>query len=86
MPLPIDIYLQVFTKKFLISFYNKVFLSILTALGAANVWLDISPYLLSCYEDDPGDFIEQVLTQDETWVQSKKCRANIRSALAHPLL
>ena len=30
--------------------------------------LDISRYLLSCYEDDPGDFIEQVVTQDETWV------------------
>ena len=30
--------------------------------------LDISRYLLSRYEDDPGDFIEQVVTQDETWV------------------
>ena len=25
-------------------------------------------HLLSRYEDDPGDFIEQVVTQDETWV------------------
>ena len=25
-------------------------------------------YLLSRYEDDPGDFIEQVVTQNETWV------------------
>ena len=30
--------------------------------------LDISSCLLFCYEDDPGDFIEQVVTQDETWV------------------
>ena len=31
-------------------------------------WLDISGYLLSHYEDDPGDFIDRVVTQDETWV------------------
>ena len=30
--------------------------------------LDISRYLLSRYEDDPGDFIERVVTQDDTWV------------------
>ena len=30
--------------------------------------LDISRYLLSRYEDDPGDFIDRVVTQDETWV------------------
>ena len=30
--------------------------------------LYISRHLLSCYEDDPGDFIERVITQDETWV------------------
>ena len=28
--------------------------------------LDISMSLLSRYEDDPGNFIEQVVTQDET--------------------
>ena len=28
----------------------------------------ISGYLLSRYDDDPGDFIERVLSQDETWV------------------
>ena len=33
-----------------------------------RTWLDISKYLLSRYEDDPGDFIEKVVTQDETWV------------------
>ena len=33
-----------------------------------RTWLDISRYLLSGYEDDPGNFIEQVVTQDETWV------------------
>ena len=31
-------------------------------------WLNISRNFLSHYEDDPGDFIEQVVTQDETWV------------------
>ena len=30
--------------------------------------LDISKYPLSRYEDDPGDFIDRVVTQDETWV------------------
>ena len=33
-----------------------------------RTWLDISRHLLSCYEDDPSDFIEPVVTQDETWV------------------
>ena len=28
--------------------------------------LDMSRYLLSRYEDDPGDFFERVVTQDET--------------------
>ena len=44
-------------------------------MGAANVdddqrrtRLDISRYLLSRYEDFLGDFIEQVVTKDETWV------------------
>ena len=30
--------------------------------------LNISRYLLFRYEDEPGDFIERVVTQDETWV------------------
>ena len=30
--------------------------------------LDISMYLMSRYEDDPGDFIDRAVTQDETWV------------------
>ena len=30
--------------------------------------LDITRYLLSRYQDDIGDFIEQVVTQDETLV------------------
>ena len=30
--------------------------------------LDISRYLMSGYEDDPSVFLEQFLTQDETWV------------------
>ena len=33
-----------------------------------RTWLDTSRYLLSRYEDDPIDFIERVVTQDETWV------------------
>ena len=33
-----------------------------------RTWLDIPRYLLSRYEDDPCDFIERVVTQDETWV------------------
>ena len=40
-------------------------------MGAANVgrlgYRDSSRYLLSHYEDDPSDFIERVVTQDETW-------------------
>ena len=27
-------------------------------------------YLLSRYEDDPGDFIGRIVTQDETWVHN----------------
>ena len=30
--------------------------------------LDISRYLLSRYEDDPEEFMDRVVTQDETWV------------------
>ena len=30
--------------------------------------LDISRYLLPRYEDDPGNFIDRIVTQDETWV------------------
>ena len=29
--------------------------------------LDLFRYLLSRYEDDSGDFIDRVVTQDETW-------------------
>ena len=51
--------------------------------------VDISRYLLSRYEDDPGDFIERVVTQDETWVhhfnpESKKFTPNNGNVLAHP--
>ena len=30
--------------------------------------LDISKYLLPLYEDNPEEFMNQVVTQDETWV------------------
>ena len=46
-----------------------------------RTWLDISRYLLSCYEDDP----EPVVTEDETWVhqnQNQKCRTSHGSTLA----
>ena len=49
-------------------------------------WLDISRYLLSRHKDDPGDFIDRVVTLDDTWVhhltQSQKCTANNGSTLA----
>ena len=32
--------------------------------------LDISGYFLSRYEDDLGNFIERVVTHDETWVHN----------------
>ena len=53
-----------------------------------RTWLDISRYLLSCYEDDPGDFIELVVTQDgfPILTHSQKWRANNESTLAHPFL
>ena len=43
--------------------------------------LDVSRYLLSRHEDDPGDFIERVVTQGST-----KCIANNGSTLVRPLL
>ena len=50
--------------------------------------LDISRHLPSLNEDDPGDFIKQVVTQDETWAhhfdQSQKCKENNGSTLAYP--
>ena len=36
--------------------------------GQKRTRLDITRFLLSRYEDDPGDFIEGVVTQAETWV------------------
>ena len=48
--------------------------------------LDISKYFLSRYEDDPGDFIDRVVTQDEiiTLTHSRKCKACDGSTLAYP--
>ena len=52
-----------------------------------RTWFDISRYLWSHYEDDTGNFIQRVVTQDETWVhhltKSKKCRANNGSTLKY---
>ena len=33
-----------------------------------KTWLDISSYLQSRYEADPGNFIDRVVTQYFTWV------------------
>ena len=33
-----------------------------------GIWLNISRYLLSCYEEDPNNFIQQAVTFDETRV------------------
>ena len=41
--------------------------------------LDISRYLLSHYEDDPCDFIERHLTQDETWVHHFDPESKVQS-------
>ena len=47
--------------------------------------LDISRYLLSRYEDDPGDFIDRVVTQDETWVHHFEPESKMQSMeLKHP--
>ena len=52
--------------------------------------INISRYLLIHYEDDPGNFIEQVVTQDETWVHhfdpESKMQNKQWKTLAHPLL
>ena len=41
--------------------------------------IDISRYFLSLYEDDPGDFIERVLTQGKTWVHHFDPESKIQS-------
>ena len=41
--------------------------------------LDISTFVLSRYEDDPGDFIEQAITQDETWVHHCDSESKMQS-------
>ena len=47
--------------------------------------LNISRYLQSRYnEDDPGDFIEQVVTQDETWVHFDPESKMLNKQWKHP--
>ena len=41
--------------------------------------LDISRYLLSRFEDDPGDFINRDVTQDKTWVHHFDPESNRQS-------
>ena len=40
---------------------------------------DISRYLLSPYENDPGNFIECVVTQDDTWIHHFDPEAKMQS-------
>ena len=46
-----------------------------------RIQLDISRYLLSHFEDDPGNFIERVVTQDETWVHHFDPESKMQSRL-----
>ena len=52
--------------------------------------LDNSRYLLSCYEDDPEEFMDPAGTLDETSVhhfdRESKSKACGESTLAHPVL
>ena len=41
--------------------------------------LDISRYLLPCYENDPSDLIKRVVTQDVTWVHNFDSESNMQS-------
>ena len=41
--------------------------------------LDISRYLLSRYKDNPGDFIQRVVTQDERWVHHLDLESKMQS-------
>ena len=46
--------------------------------------LDISRYLLSRYEDDPGRFIEWVETQEEAWVHHFDQNQEAEQTWKHP--
>ena len=47
----------------------------------------ISRFLLFHYEDDPGDFIERVVAQDETWVHQINTESKMQSKQwRHPAL
>ena len=48
-----------------------------------RTWLDISRYLLSRYEDD---FMELVVTQDETWVHHFDRLKNAEQTMEAPWL
>ena len=47
--------------------------------GLGSIFLGISCGLLSPYEDDSGDFIERVVTQDEAWVHHFDRESKIHS-------
>ena len=50
-----------------------------------RTWLDISRYLLSCYEDDWSNFIKRFVSQDETWVNHFHPESKMQSKqLKHP--
>ena len=47
--------------------------------------LDSSRYILSRYEDNPGDLIDRVVTQDETWAHHFDPESKMQSMqLKHP--
>ena len=47
--------------------------------------LDISRYLLSLFEDHPCNFMEPVVTQDETWIRNFDPESKMQSKLwNHP--
>ena len=59
---------SILTDILLMSKVSKRWVPQMLADDQRRTQLDISRYLLSRYEDDPGDFIERVVTQDETYV------------------
>ena len=44
-----------------------------------RTWFDISHYLVSRYEDDPDDFFERVVTEEQAWVYHFDQESNMQS-------
>ena len=60
---------------------RKFIKSSLKPLGRSHLLIqfDISRYLLSHFEDDPGNFIERVVTSNETWVHHFDQKSKMQS-------